>query len=116
MMNPGTSVDGLLNQDGCRSGFNPDCPLEKLGAKKPFVVSLSNHEWPFDKLVKQLSIRLSWQKTPAKSLVIRANGFGANELFGFLISATKLSCSLKRAVIARSEATWQSSLLKGLYV
>lgn len=26
------------------------CSLGKLGAKKPFVVSLSNYEWPFGKL------------------------------------------------------------------
>jgi hypothetical protein len=29
---------------------------------------------PFDKLMKQLAIRLSYQTTIAKSLVIRANG------------------------------------------
>jgi hypothetical protein len=38
-----------------------------MGENMPFVVSLSNHEWPFDKL--------------------RANGFGANGLFGFKVIA-----------------------------
>jgi hypothetical protein len=30
--------------------FNRDYPLDKNLPKKPFVVSLSNHELPFDKL------------------------------------------------------------------
>ena len=33
---------------------------------------------PFDKLMKQLAIRLSCQKTTAKSLVIRANALTQN--------------------------------------
>ncbi len=45
-------------------------------AGNPFVVSLSNHERSFDKLVKLLAIRLSPQA--GKSLVIRANGFRIN--------------------------------------
>ena len=40
-------------------GLNPDNPLGKLEGEKPFVVSLSNHERPFDSRVGRMSVALS---------------------------------------------------------
>ena len=66
--------------------MSPIYPLGKIKRKRPFVVSLSNHEWPFDRLMKQLAIQLGHQEAVAKSLVIRANGFWVDGQFEARVS------------------------------
>ena len=75
--------------------FNRDNPLGEIVRKTPFVVSLSNHERPFDRL--------------------RANGFGANGQSGLnpghlalpvagAIAATMLNATASATLIPSTAA------------
>ncbi len=82
----------------------------------PFALSLSKgeqsakrHSW-FDKLMELLAIRLSCQKTTAKSLVIATNGFRLSKQSGFTLIEVLVALFILAITMAAVSRTASSSI------